>query len=240
MGQGVFGEPGSPPSSGSSKAQGSPGTASPWGHGPGLTTLVFFHLEMDPKTQQITEIAAANGDHTFKTVIRTPESMLTLLSQGVSLETAMEQFLWYLYSVPGPILVTYNFWEPELPALFKALDATAKKVDFCHTVGGYLDMLPLIKEKVPKAPSYKLKNLVRRYLRQQLNKGSALATTKALQTLGQVLELFPNPDPAPTMTHCNLQSYTVLQSLVQEKLLTRRAAKVLARRNLILWELEQA
>ncbi|XP_025971622.2 protein PML-like isoform X2 [Dromaius novaehollandiae] len=236
----VFGEPSGLLCSGSSTAHHGSGSASPWGYGPGLSTLVFFNLKVDQKTQQIMQIAAANGDHSFKTVIQTPESVLPLLSQGVPLETAMEQLLWYLHSVPRPILVIYNFWAPELSALFKALDATAKKVDFCHTVGGYLDMLPMIKEKFPKAPSYKLKNLLRKHLRQQLNEGSALATAKALQGLGEALELFSCPDPGPLFTHCNLQSYTVLRTLIQEKLLTKRAAKILARRNLILWELEQA
>nr|XP_013817308.1 PREDICTED: protein PML isoform X2 [Apteryx mantelli mantelli] len=236
----VFSKPFSPLHSGSSTAHHSPGSGSPWGHGPGLSTLVFFDLKVDQKTQQITQIAAANGDHAFKTLIQTPESVLTLLSQGVPLETAMEQLLWYLHSVPRPILVVYNFWAPELPTLFKALDATARKVDFCHTVGGYLDMLPMIKEKFPKAPSYKLKNLLRKHLQQQLNEGSALATVKALQGLGEALELFACPSPGPVLTHCNLQSYTILRTLMQEKLLTKRAAKILARRNLILWELEQA
>ncbi|XP_068814025.1 protein PML-like isoform X2 [Struthio camelus] len=236
----VSSEPSTLLHSGSSTSHHSPGSASPWGYGPGLSTLVFFDLKVDQKTQQITQIAAANGDHTFKTLIQTPESVLMLLSQGVPLETAMEQLLWYLRSVPRPVLVVYNFWAPELPALFKALDATARKVDFCHTVEGYWNMLPIIKEKLPKAPSYKLKSLLRKHLRQQLNEGSALATAKALQDLGEALGLFSHPDPGPLFTHCNLQSYTILQALVQEKLLTKRAAKILARRNLILWELEQA
>ncbi|XP_062439938.1 protein PML [Rhea pennata] len=230
----VFSEP-----SRSSTAHHSTDSASPWDHGPGLSTLVFFDLKVDQKTQQIMQIAAANGDHTFKALIRTPESVLTLLSQGIPLETAIEQLLWYLHSIPRPILVVYNFWAPELPALFKALDATARKVDFCHAVGGYLDMLPIIREKFPTASSYKLKNLLGKHFQQKLNEGSALATVKALQGLAEALELFACPDPGPMLTHCNLQSYTILQTLMQEKLLTKRAAKILARRNLILWELEQ-
>lgn len=185
-------------------------------------------------------MAAANGEHTFKTLIQTPESVLALLSQGVSMEVGMQHLLWYLSPLPRPILIVYNFWALELPALFKALDAAGRKADFCHVVGGYVDMLSLIKEKLPKAPSYKLKNLLRRHLQQQLNEGSTLATAKALQELWGALELPAHADAEMTFTHCNLQSYTILQPLVQEKLLTRRAAKILARRNLILWELEEA
>ncbi|KAM9275491.1 protein PML-like [Morus bassanus] len=216
------------------------GPISPWDNGSELSTLVFLSLKVDQKTQHIMEVAAANGEHTFKTMIQTPESVLALLSQGVPMEVGMQHLLWYLFPLPRPILIVYNFWAPELPALIKALDATGKKVEFCHVVDGYMDMLSLIKEKLPKAPSYKLKSLLRRHLQQQLNEGSALATAKALQELWGALELPAHPDARMVLTHCNLQSYTILQSLVQEKLLTRKAAKILARRNLILWELEEA
>ncbi|XP_063202487.1 protein PML-like [Chroicocephalus ridibundus] len=218
----------------------SPGPTSPWDNRLEPSTLVFLSLKVDQKTQNITEVAAANGERTFKILIQTPESVLALLSQGVSMEVGMQNLLWYLSLIPRPILIVYNFWTLELPALFKALDATGRKVDFCQVVGGYVDMLALIKEKLPKASSYRLKNLLRGYLQQQLNEGSTLATAKALQDLWGVLALPVQPDTGMMLTHCNLQSYTILQTLVQEKLLTRRAAKILARRNLILWELEEA
>lgn len=184
------------------------------------------------------EVAAANGDHTFQALIQTPESVLSLLSQGVPVEVGMQHLLWYLSPLPRPILIVYNFWAPELPALFKALDATGRKVDFCHVVGGYVDMLSLIKEKLPQAPSYRLKGLLRRHLQQQLQEGSALAKAKALQQLWGALELPAHADAGMTLTHCNLESYSILWPLVQEKLLPRRMAKVLALRNLILWEVE--
>ncbi|XP_075361734.1 protein PML [Mycteria americana] len=215
------------------------GPMSPWDNGSELSTLVFLSLKVDQKTQHITEVAAANGEHTFKMLIQTPESVLALLSQGVPVEVGMQHLLWYLSLLARPILIVYNFWALELPTLFKALDATDSKVDFCHVVGGYVDMLSLIKEKLPKAPSYKLKNLLRRHLQQQCYEGSALATAKALQELWGALELPRHADAGMMLTHCNLQSYTILQPLVQQKLLTRRAAKILARRNLILWELEE-
>ncbi|KAM6058973.1 protein PML-like [Chlamydotis macqueenii] len=217
----------------------STGPTSPWDDRSELSTLVFLSVKVDQKTQLITEVAAANGEHTFKTLIQTPESVLALLSQGVPMEVGMQHLLWYLSPLPRPILIVYNFWAPELPAIFKALDATGKKVDFCHVVGGYVDMLSLIKEKLPKAPSYKLKNLLRRHLQQQLNEGSALATAKALQELWGALELPTHADTGMLLTHCNLQSYSILRPLVQEKLLSKRAAKILARRNLILWKLEE-
>uniref|UniRef100_A0A663MCN1 PML-like coiled-coil domain-containing protein n=1 Tax=Athene cunicularia TaxID=194338 RepID=A0A663MCN1_ATHCN len=233
-------KPSSPTWSGSGTSpHHSTGPASPWDDGSELSTLVFLSLKVDQKTQRITEMAAANGEHTFKTLIQTPESVLALLSQGVSMEVGMQHLLWYLSPLPRPNLIVYNFWAPELPTLFKALDATGRKVDFCRIVGGYVDMLSLIKEKMPKAPSYKLKSLLRKHLKQQLNEGSALATAKALQELWGALGLPTCADAGMMFTHCNLQSYTILQPLVQEKLLSKRAAKILAQRNLILWELEE-
>ncbi|XP_030354314.1 protein PML-like isoform X2 [Strigops habroptila] len=217
----------------------STGPTSPWDDGSELSTLVFLSLKAERRTQHITEVAATNGERTFKTLIQTPESVLALLSQGVSMEVGIQNLLWYLSLFPRPILIVYNFWAPELPALFKALDATGRKVDFCRAVHGYVDMLSLIKDKIPKASSYKLKNLLRKHLQQQLKKGSALATAKALQELWGVLELPARAEAGMLLTHCNLQSYTILQALVQEKLLTRRAAKVLAQRNFIPWQVEE-
>uniref|UniRef100_A0A8C0EUS6 Protein PML n=1 Tax=Bubo bubo TaxID=30461 RepID=A0A8C0EUS6_BUBBB len=194
-----------------------------WGPEKGTPKYLLQPHPFPSTAQRITEMAAANGEHTFKTLIQTPESVLALLSQGVSMEVGMQHLLWYLSPLPRPTLIVYNFWALELPTLFKALDAMGRKVDFCHIVGGYVDMLSLIKEKLPKAPSYKLKNLLRSHLQQQLNEGSALATAKALQELWGALGLPACADARMMLTHCNLQSYTILRPLVQEKLLSKRA-----------------
>ncbi|XP_024070907.1 protein PML-like isoform X2 [Terrapene carolina triunguis] len=206
----------------------------------GGSTLVFFDMKVNKDTQMITQLAAANGENSFKAVIQTPESVLSLISQGVSLETGLEHFLCYLRSVPKPVLVVYNFWTSELTVLFKALDSFAKKWDFCTTVCGYLDTLPLIKEKIPTFGLYKMKNLVRMYLQKPLNDSSALASAKALRDLCKLLEIHTDPDPRPVLSHCNLESYTSLQPLLQEKLLTRSAAKTLAMRSMVLCELQES
>uniref|UniRef100_A0A8C3IZT0 Protein PML n=1 Tax=Calidris pygmaea TaxID=425635 RepID=A0A8C3IZT0_9CHAR len=211
-----------------------------WGTERGTPKYLLQPHPFPSTAHQIMEVAAVNGEHNFKTLIQTPESVLTLFSQGVSMEVGMQNLLWYLSLTPRPILIIYNFWAPELPALFKALDATGRKEDFCRVVAGYVDMLSLMKEKLPKAPSYRLKNLLRRHLQQQLNEASALAMAKALQDLWGVLELPVQPAGGLVLSHCNLQSYTILRPLVQEKLLTRRVAKILAQRNIILWELEKS
>ncbi|KAM9375089.1 protein PML [Phaethornis superciliosus] len=217
----------------------STGSPSPWDTRSELSTLVFLSLKVDQKTQRITEVAAASGEHTLKILIQTPESVLALLSQGVTMEVGMQNLLWYLSSVPRPILIVHNFWGLELLTLFRALDATGRKVDFCHVVSGYVDMSSLIKEKLPQTPSYKLKDLVQEHLQQQLSVGSTLARAKALQELWWVLELPAHPEAGVMLTHCDLQSYSMLQPLVQEKLLTRRAARILARQHLVLWKLKE-
>ncbi|CAM5087134.1 unnamed protein product [Natator depressus] len=206
----------------------------------GGSTLVFFDMKVNKDTQMITQLAAVNGENSFKAVIQIPESVLGLISQGVSLETGLENFLCYLRSVPKPILVVYNFWTSELTVLFKALDSFAKKWDFCTTVCGYLDTLPLIKEKIPMFGLYKMKNLVRMYLQKPLNDSSALASAKALRDLCKLLEIHTDLDPRPALSHCNLESYTSLQPLLQEKLLTRSAAKTLAMRSMVLCELQES
>ncbi|XP_030313046.1 protein PML isoform X2 [Calypte anna] len=233
-------KPSSPPwSESGTSPHHSTGSTSPWDVMPELSTLVFLSLKVDQKTQHITEVAATSGEHTFKMLIQTPESVLALLSQGVTMEVGMQNLLWYLSSVPRPILIVNNFWGPELLALFRALDATGRKVDFCHLVSGYVDMLSLIKEKLPRAPSYKLKDLVQEHLEQQVGVGSTLARAKALQKLWWVLGFPAQPEAGMLLTHCALQSYSMLQPVVQKRLLTRRAAKILARHHLIFWKLKE-
>ncbi|XP_067399305.1 protein PML isoform X2 [Emydura macquarii macquarii] len=205
--------------------------------GAGGSTLVFFDMKINKDTQMITQLAAVNGENSFKAVIQTPASVLSLISQGVSLETGLEHFLCYLRSVPKPLLVVYNFWTVELTVLFKALDSFAKKWDFCTTICGYLDTLPWIKEKNPGLGLYKMKNLVRLYLQKPLNGSSALASAKALRDLCNLLKIHADPEPRPAFSHCNLESYTSLQPLLHEKLLTRSAAKTLAMRSMVLCEL---
>ncbi|KAJ7417096.1 hypothetical protein BTVI_33856 [Pitangus sulphuratus] len=200
--------------------------------------LVFLSLKVDPRTQLIMEMAAVNGDHSFKTLIQTPESVLALLPQSIPLEVGVQYLLWYLSLLPRPVLILYNFWGLELLALFKALDATGRKGDFCRVVCGYMDMLSLVKDKVPEARSYRLKNLLKRHLQQRLGEG-ALAKAKALQDLWGALALPVSLDMEMMLTHRNAQSYTLLWPFVQEKLLTTRVAKALAQRNLVLRDLEE-
>ncbi|KAM7151242.1 protein PML-like isoform 2-T2 [Macrochelys suwanniensis] len=216
-----------------------PGSGAVASAGFGGSTLVFFDMKVNKDTKMITQLAAVNGENSFKAVIQTPESVLGLISQGVSLETGLENFLCYLRSVPKPIIVVYNFWTSELTVLFKALDSFAKKWDFCTTVCGYVDTLPLIKQKIPMFGLYKMKNLVRMYLQKPLNDSSALASAKALRDLCKLSEIHTDPDPRPALSHCNLESYTSLQPLLQEKLLTRSAAKTLAMRSMVLCELQE-
>ncbi|KAM6125472.1 protein PML-like [Phoenicopterus ruber ruber] len=218
----------------------STGPSSPWDDRSELSTLVFLSLKVDRKTQRITEVAAANGEYTFKTAIWTPESVLALLFQDVPIEAGMQNLLCYLAPLPRPILIVYNFWAPELPALFEALAATGSKASFCHIVRGYVDMLSLIKEKLPDAPSYKLKNLLRSHLQQNLNENSALATAKALKELWGALELPAHADAGMMLTHCTLQNYTILRRLVRQKVLTGKVARTLAQCSLILRDTKEA
>ncbi|XP_075753699.1 protein PML isoform X2 [Pelodiscus sinensis] len=204
------------------------------------STMVFFDMKVNRDTQMITQLAAVSGESSFKAVIQTPESVLSLISQGVSLETGLEHFLCYLRSVPKPLLVVHNFWASELTILFKALESFAKKWDFCTAVCAYLDTLPLLRERIPMLGRYKLKNLVRMCLHKPLNDSSALASAKALRDLCKHLEIHTNPDPRSVRSHCNLESYTSLQSLLQEKLLTRSAAKTLAMRSMVLCVLQES
>ncbi|XP_074820804.1 protein PML-like [Natator depressus] len=199
-------------------------------------SLLFFDLKF-LTANKILQLALVDGEKNFTILIQPLKSLPGLISKGGVCEIGVNTLFHYLCSVHKPILAGYDLWSPALPILFQSLDLISKKEEFSAAVFGFLDILPLIKEKIPKAGSYKLKNLANAYIWRQLGDNSPLENAKALRDLCTVLEIDPVEDPRPVLTCSNLECYASLQPLLNEKLLTKPSVRMLSMHNMSLSKL---
>ncbi|XP_065268380.1 protein PML-like [Emys orbicularis] len=199
-------------------------------------SLLFFDLKF-LTANKVLQLAVVDEEKSFTILIQPLKSLPGLISKGGVCEIGVKTLFRYLCSVHKPILAGYDLWSPALPVLFQSLDLLSKKEEFSAAVFGFLDILPLIKEKIPKAGSYKLKNLANTYIWRQLSDDSPLDNAKALRDLCTVLEVDPVEDPRPVLTCSNLECYASLQPLLNEKLLTKPSVQMLSMHNMTLSKL---
>ncbi|XP_068927293.1 protein PML isoform X2 [Petaurus breviceps papuanus] len=203
--------------------------------------LVFFDLKVDSKTKKISQLAAVNGENNFRIIIQQEEALFSLFSRGVAIEDGLQNFLCYLRSSSHPILAGYKLWSPSLTVFFKTLETFSKKGEFHETISGFLDILPLVRDRVPGASSYRLKNLVKTYLSRSMNDNSALASVRAMRDLCKILHIYLGQNISrKVLSFSNLDCFASLQPLVHVNVLTRTQAKLLALRNVSLTELQAA
>uniref|UniRef100_A0A8C3YFG2 Protein PML n=1 Tax=Catagonus wagneri TaxID=51154 RepID=A0A8C3YFG2_9CETA len=192
--------------------------------------LVFFDLKIDNETQKISQLAAVNQESQFRMLIQPEEAAVTICSKAVSLEVGLQHFLHFLGNMRRPILACYKLWGPGLPSLFRALEAMNRLWEFQKAISGFLAILPLIRECVPGASSFRLKNLAETYLARNMNEQcSALASVVTMRDLCRLLEVTPGPQLGPHIHSFScLQCFSSLQPLVQAAVLPRAEARMLA------------
>ncbi|KAM7230720.1 hypothetical protein CapIbe_018210 [Capra ibex] len=189
--------------------------------------LVFFDLKIDNETQKISQLAAVNQESQFRALIQ-PEA-LNVYSKAVSLEVGLQHFLYFLASMHQPILACYKLWGPSLPSFFQALEEMNMLGKFQKSISGFLATLPLIRECVPGASSFKLKSLAKTYLARNMSERSALAAVLAMRDLCRLLEVSPGPQLAPHIhPFSSLRCFSSLQPLVRAAILPRAEARLLA------------
>ncbi|XP_007947193.1 protein PML [Orycteropus afer afer] len=199
--------------------------------------LVFFDLKIDNETQKISQLAAVNQESKFRVLIQ-PEATFSIYSKAVSLEVGLQHFLRYLNSMHRPILACYKLWGPGLPDFFQALENMNSLWEFQEVISGFLATLPLIREHVPGASSFKLKNLTKTYLARNMNERSALATVLAMRDLCHLLEVFSGlPLAQHVYSFSSLQCFASLQPLVHSAVLPRAEARLMALHNVSFMEL---
>ncbi|XP_027779595.2 protein PML isoform X1 [Marmota flaviventris] len=198
--------------------------------------LVFFDLKIDNETQKISQLAAVNRESKFRVLIQ-PEAF-SVYSKAVSLEVGLQHFLSFLSSMRRPILACYKLWGPGLPNFFQALEDINRLWEFQEAISGFLAALPLIRERVPGARSFKLKSLAKTYLARNMSERSALAAVLAMRDLCRLLEVSPGPQLAQHVyPFSSLQCFASLQPLVQAAVLPRAEARLLALHNVSFLEL---
>ncbi|KAG3262255.1 promyelocytic leukemia, transcript variant X2 [Ictidomys tridecemlineatus] len=198
--------------------------------------LVFFDLKIDNETQKISQLAAVNRESKFRVLIQ-PEAF-SIYSKAVSLEVGLQHFLSFLSSMRRPILACYKLWGPGLPNFFQALEDINRLWEFQEAISGFLAALPLIRERVPGARSFKLKSLAKTYLARNMSERSALAAVLAMRDLCRLLEVSPGPQLAQHVyPFSSLQCFASLQPLVQAAVLPRAEARLLALHNVSFLEL---
>lgn len=143
-------------------------------------------------------------------------------------EIGLNYFFSFLRSLHKPILVGYNLWALDLPLFIKALEVLKKDEEFRTSIFGFLDALPLIKEKIPKMASYKLKSLDSKYFWGQLDDTQATNCAKTLKDLCSVFDVNPAVERRAVVAYSKLQCYGSLQPLLRKKVLTGTSAQTLA------------
>uniref|UniRef100_A0A5F5Q356 Protein PML n=1 Tax=Equus caballus TaxID=9796 RepID=A0A5F5Q356_HORSE len=199
--------------------------------------LVFFDLMIDNETQKIRQLAAVNQESKFRVLIQ-PGASFSVYSKAVSLEVGLQRFLCFLSSMRHPILACYKLWGPSLPHFFQALEGMNRLWEFQEAISGFLATLPLIRERVPRASSFKLKSLAKTYLVRNMSERSALATVVTMRDLCRLLDISPGPQLAQHIySFSSLQCFASLQPLVQAAVLLQAEARLLALHNVSFMEL---
>lgn len=171
-----------------------------------------------------------NRENKFRVLIQ-PESF-SVYSKAVSLEVGLQHFLNFLVSMHRPILACSKLWGPSLPVFFKALKDINRLQEFQDAISGFLAVLPLIRERIPGASSFKLRNLAKTYLARNMSERSALAAVLAMRDLCCLLEVSPGLQLFQHIyPFSNLLCFASLQHLIQANVLPLAEARLLALHN---------
>ncbi|XP_075620490.1 protein PML isoform X2 [Balearica regulorum gibbericeps] len=198
-------------------------------------SLVFFDMKI-LKNESI-QMTVVDGEKIFPVVIQPVKYLSRSMAKNSVYEIGLRNLLCHLNTVHRPILVGFGLWSFPFPTLLKALTIMNKKEEFSSVVYGFLDVLPLIKEEIPKRDNYKLKNLASVYLQWHFSDCSAMENANIVKYLCKVLDINLVKKPRLILSQASLESFISLQPLLAEKLLTKRSAQTLATHNIGLSEL---
>ncbi|XP_064312930.1 protein PML isoform X1 [Phalacrocorax carbo] len=198
-------------------------------------SLVFFDVKI-LKNESI-QMTVVDGEKIFPVLIQPVKYLSNLMAKNSICELGLRNLLCYLNTVHRPILGGFGLWSLPLPTLLKALTVMDKKEEFSSVVYGFLDILPLIKEEIPKRDNYRLKNLASTYLWWQFSDCSTLENANIMKYLCEVLDVNLVKKPRLILSQASLESFISLQPLLAEKLLTKQSAQTLATHNIGLSEL---
>ncbi|KAM6125473.1 protein PML-like [Phoenicopterus ruber ruber] len=188
--------------------------------------LVFFDVKI-LKNESI-QMTVVDGEKIFPVVIQPMKYLSSLMAQNRVYEIGLRNLLCHLSTVHRPVLGGFDLWSLPFPTLLNALAIMNKKEEFSSVVYGFLDILPLIKEKIPNVDNYKLKNLASTYLWWHFSDCSAMENANIMKYLCEVLDVNLAMQPRLIRSQASLEAFISLQPLVDEKLLTKPSVQTLA------------
>ncbi|XP_032088706.1 protein PML-like [Thamnophis elegans] len=194
--------------------------------------IIFFDLKS--LSENILHLVALGED---ATIFRVTISCLGTTRDKL-LVFGMDEFLKYLRSLQRPIMVGYNLWSMDLPALLVALQKINKEEQFEASIQGFLDALPLIREMSPEISNYSLKNLDKTYFWGELDSNKADDCAQTLKNLCTIFEINILFQTRPLIGWSSFRCYASLQPLLREKVLSMPSVQTLALHNISLLTLQ--
>uniref|UniRef100_A0A8C9F6A6 Protein PML-like n=1 Tax=Pavo cristatus TaxID=9049 RepID=A0A8C9F6A6_PAVCR len=201
----------------------------------GQGSVVFFDVKI--WKNEVIQMAVVDKEKILSVLIQPTMCLPNSTVKINSYEVGLRDLLGYLSTIHRPILAAFSLWSLPLPTLLNNLTAIGKKEEFFSVVYGFLDVLPLIKEKVPEKESCKLKNLASNLLWRDLSNCSILESASATKDLCDILEIDLENKPRQLLSPANLDSFMSLQPLLDKRLLSRPSAQTLASHGIGLPEL---
>ncbi|OXB65634.1 hypothetical protein ASZ78_014613, partial [Callipepla squamata] len=198
-------------------------------------SVVFFDLNI--WKNEIIQMAVVDKKKILSVLIQPMICLPNSMAKTNGCEVGLRDLLVHLSTMHKPILAAFGLWSLPLPTLLKNLTAMGKKNEFFSAVHGFLDVLPLIKEKVSKEESCKLKNLANKFLWRDLSNCSTMESASATKDLCDVLEIDLENKPRQLLSPAKLESFMSLQPLLDKRLLSRPSAQTLASHGIGLPEL---
>ncbi|XP_078409956.1 protein PML-like [Cetorhinus maximus] len=216
----------------------------------GGNPLVFFQLQTTGmESSDIVQLSAVSGEKIFDkyilpsnplsagaaavTEIQIMDGILYLRGEPqptCSLQEAMAAFFQFLQSLDKPLLAGHNIWFRDCQIIYKAWGDLFMKDQFARCVTGFLDMLWLAKDIVPRSEvrNYKLKHLVGTYVGELFLEDRALNNVRALQELYCVLKPTPGLIRSNCFSFSQLECRVTLQPLFDQEVICRAVVDKLA------------
>ncbi|POI31518.1 hypothetical protein CIB84_004730 [Bambusicola thoracicus] len=201
----------------------------------GQGSVIFFYLEI--WKNEVVQMSVVDKEQMFSVIIQPTMCLPSSTAKTNVYEMGLRDLLSHLSTIRRPILAAFGLWSLPFPTLVKSLTAIGKKEEFFSMVYGFLDVLPLIREKIPNTESCKLKNLASNLLWRDINNCSTLESARATKDLCNVLEIDLKSQPRQLLSLANLESFMSLQPLLDKRLLSRTSAQTLASHGIGLPEL---
>ncbi|MEW8547077.1 MAG: 3'-5' exonuclease [Candidatus Thiodiazotropha sp.] len=105
--------------------------------------------------------------------------------QTVDLATCLAEFNGWLRSVPGDIklLIAHNGKIFDMPLLIRSFHTCSLQDEFCLSVSGFVDTLPILRKLLPRRNSYKLTALHEDIIGEPFQSHNAIADVQALSAV---------------------------------------------------------